>query len=89
MSPNPVQPPSAGMGSAEVGTPFGPLPQCYRAINSRDLVLMRHLAVQLFERTTRTTRLTWAGQVFRDAAKHVRSALEQAKDCAKVAATGY
>lgn len=48
-----------------------------------------HLGVQLFERTTRTTRLTWAGQVFLDEAKHVLAALEQAKDCAKAAATGY
>lgn len=48
-----------------------------------------HLGVQLFERTTRTTRLTWAGQVFLDEAKHVLSALEQAKDSAKAAATGY
>lgn len=47
------------------------------------------LDVQLFERTTRRTRLTWAGQVFVDEAKRVLSTLEQAKARAKAAATGY
>lgn len=47
------------------------------------------LDVQLFERTTRSTRLTWAGQVFLDEAKRVLSAVEQAKASAKAAATGY
>lgn len=47
------------------------------------------LNVQLFERTTRTTRLTWAGQVFLDEARHVLSTLEQAKVSVKAAATGY
>lgn len=47
------------------------------------------LGVQLFERTTRTTRLTWAGQVFLDEARHVLSTLEQAKASARAAATGY
>ena len=45
--------------------------------------------VQLFERTTRSTRLTWAGQVFLDEAKRVLSAVDQAKASAKAAATGY
>ena len=36
------------------------------------------LDVQLFERTTRSTRLTWAGQVFLDEAHRVLSRLEQA-----------
>ncbi|OGA60181.1 MAG: D-alanyl-D-alanine endopeptidase, partial [Burkholderiales bacterium RIFCSPHIGHO2_01_FULL_64_960] len=47
------------------------------------------LGVQLFERTTRSTRLTWAGQVFLDEARRVLSTLEQAKASAKAAATGY
>ncbi|MDX1252013.1 MAG: LysR family transcriptional regulator [Gammaproteobacteria bacterium] len=47
------------------------------------------LGIQLFERTTRSTRLTWAGQVFLDEARRVLSTLEQAKASAKAAATGY
>jgi DNA-binding transcriptional LysR family regulator len=47
------------------------------------------LDVQLFERTTRSTRLTWAGQVFLDEARRVLSTLEQAKASAKAAANGY
>lgn len=47
------------------------------------------LGVQLFERTTRSTRLTWAGQVFLDEAHRVLSRLEQAIASTKAAATGY
>lgn len=47
------------------------------------------LGVRVFERTTRSTRLTWAGQVFLDEARRVLSMLEQAKASAKSAATGY
>ncbi len=47
------------------------------------------LGVQLFERTTRSTRLTWAGQVFLDEARRVLSTLEQAVASTKAAATGY
>ena len=47
------------------------------------------LGTQLFERTTRSTRLTWVGQVFLDEARRVLSAVEQAKASAKAAATGY
>lgn len=47
------------------------------------------LGVQLFERTTRSTRLTWAGQVFLDEARRALSTLEQTKASAKAAATGY
>jgi DNA-binding transcriptional LysR family regulator len=47
------------------------------------------LDAQLFERTTRCTRLTWAGQVFMDEARRVLSTLEQAKASVKAAATGY
>lgn len=47
------------------------------------------LGVQLFERTTRSTRLTWAGQVFLGEAHRVLSTLEQAIASTKAAATGY
>lgn len=47
------------------------------------------LGIQLFERTTRSTRLTWAGQVFLDEAHRVLSTLEQAIASTKAAATGY
>ncbi len=47
------------------------------------------LDVQLFERTTRSTRLTWAGQVFLDEAHRVLSTLEQAIASTKAAAAGY
>jgi DNA-binding transcriptional LysR family regulator len=48
-----------------------------------------HLGVRLFERTTRSTRLTWAGQVFMKDVRRVFATLEQAKDNVKAAATGY
>ena len=47
------------------------------------------LGVQLFERTTRSTRLTWAGQVFSDEARRVLTTLDQAVASTKAAATGY
>jgi DNA-binding transcriptional LysR family regulator len=47
------------------------------------------LDVRLFERTTRSTRLTWAGEVFRDQAQRVLFTLEQAKASAKAAAAGF
>lgn len=47
------------------------------------------LGVQLFERTTRSTRLTWAGQVFREDVRRLLAALEQAKVNVKAAANGY
>lgn len=47
------------------------------------------LGVQLFERTTRSTHLTWAGQVFLDDSRRVLSVLEQAIASTKAAATGY
>lgn len=47
------------------------------------------IGVQLFERTTRTTRLTWAGQVLLNEARRVLSTVEQAKAGVKAAATGY
>ncbi len=51
--------------------------------------LENDLNVQLLERTTRSTRLTWAGQVFLDEARRVLSTLEQATASTKAAATGY
>jgi DNA-binding transcriptional LysR family regulator len=47
------------------------------------------LGVVLLERTSRGTRLTWAGQVFLEDARRVLLFLEQAKANAKAAATGY
>ncbi|MCD9026629.1 LysR family transcriptional regulator [Luteimonas sp. BDR2-5] len=47
------------------------------------------LGVQLLARTTRNTRLTWAGEVFLGEAKRVLAALEQAKRSGKEAGTGY
>jgi DNA-binding transcriptional LysR family regulator len=47
------------------------------------------LSVQLFERTTRSTRLTWAGQVFLEDVRRVFAALNQARLNAKSAANGY
>jgi len=47
------------------------------------------LGAQLFERTTRSTRLTWAGQVFLEDVRRVRATLEQAKVNVKAAANGY
>lgn len=51
--------------------------------------LESHLAVQLFERTTRRTRLTWAGNVFLEEAHRVFAAIDQAKASVKAAAAGY
>lgn len=51
--------------------------------------LESHLAVQLFERTTRRTRLTWAGKVFLEEAHRVFAVIDQAKASVKAAATGY
>ena len=47
------------------------------------------LGVRLLERTTRSTRMTWAGQVFLDEARRVTSAVEQARASVKAAAQGY
>jgi len=48
-----------------------------------------HVGVQLFERTTRSTRLTWAGQVFLEDVRRVFAALDQATANVKAAADGY
>jgi DNA-binding transcriptional LysR family regulator len=47
------------------------------------------LNVQLFERTTRSTQMTWAGQVFLMETRRVLTTLEQAVSATKAAATGY
>lgn len=47
------------------------------------------LGVQLFERTTRRTRLTWAGTVLLQEARRVIAVVEQAKASVKGAASGY
>jgi DNA-binding transcriptional LysR family regulator len=47
------------------------------------------LDVQLLKRTTRSTELTWAGQVFLDQARRVLSMVAHAKAIAKSAAQGY
>jgi DNA-binding transcriptional LysR family regulator len=45
--------------------------------------------VQLFERTTRRTRLTWAGQVLLEEARRIMAVVDQAKASVKSAAAGY
>ena len=47
------------------------------------------MGVQLFERTTRRTRLTWAGKVLVDETRRIFSAIDQARASVKAAATGY
>lgn len=51
--------------------------------------LEESLGVRLFERTTRSTRLTWAGQVFLEDTRRIFAALDQAKVNVKAAANGY
>lgn len=51
--------------------------------------LEEELGVRLFERTTRSTRLTRAGQLLREHVARVFAALEQARSSVKAAAAGY
>lgn len=51
--------------------------------------LEEELGVQLFVRTTRSTRLTRAGQLFMDHVPRVFTALQQARDSVKAAANGF
>ncbi len=51
--------------------------------------LEEDLGVRLFERTTRSTRLTRAGRLFLDHAPRVFAALEQARNSVKAVAAGY
>ena len=50
--------------------------------------LESQLGVQLFDRSTRLTRLTWAGQVFLGECRRVQATVEQAVKSAKAAAQG-
>lgn len=47
------------------------------------------LSAQLFERTTRSTRLTWAGKVFLEDVRRIFATIDQAKANVKAAANGY
>lgn len=47
------------------------------------------LEIQLFERTTRSTRLTWAGEVFLNETRRVLTVLDQAVAITKSAGAGY
>lgn len=51
--------------------------------------LEHHLGVQLLERTTRRTRLTWAGKVMLEETHRIFASIDQAKASVKAAATGY
>ena len=51
--------------------------------------LERLLGVQLFDRSARQTRLTWAGQVLLDECRRVMATVEQAIKATKAAAQGY
>ncbi|MBY4674789.1 LysR family transcriptional regulator [Burkholderia multivorans] len=51
--------------------------------------LEENIGAQLFVRTTHSTRLTWAGQVFLEDVRRVFAALDQAKVNVKAAANGY
>ena len=51
--------------------------------------LEEDLGVRLFDRTTRSTRLTRAGQVFLEHVPRVFSALEQASNSIRAVAAGY
>ena len=51
--------------------------------------LENQLGVQLFDRSTRLTRLTWAGQVFLGECRRVQATVDQAVRSAKAAAQGY
>jgi len=47
------------------------------------------LGARLFERTTRSTRITWAGEVFLDEARRILAIVEQAREHTKAAAQGH
>ncbi len=51
--------------------------------------LEEELGVQLFDRTTRSTRLTRAGRMFLEHVPRVFTSLQQAKDSVKAAANGF
>ena len=68
--------------AARLGIAQSPLSRAMRDLESQ-------LGVQLFDRGTRRTRLTWAGQVFLGECRRVQAAVEQAVRSAKAAAQGY
>ncbi|TPG90345.1 LysR family transcriptional regulator [Pseudomonas caspiana] len=47
------------------------------------------IGAQLFDRTSRGTRLTWPGQVFAEAVHRIFQAIEQARSNVQAAASGY
>ncbi|MBY4674785.1 LysR family transcriptional regulator [Burkholderia multivorans] len=51
--------------------------------------LEENIGTQLFVRTTHSTRLTWAGEVFLEDVRRVFAALDQARVNVKAAANGY
>ncbi len=51
--------------------------------------LESELGTQLFERTSRGTRLTWAGQVLTEDVRRIFIALDQARANVQAAASGY
>ncbi len=51
--------------------------------------LEEHLGMQLFVRTSRSTRLTLAGRLFLEHVPRVFAALEQARESVKTAANGF
>lgn len=51
--------------------------------------LEEHLGVRLFDRTTRSTRLTRAGEVFLEHVRRVFAVLEQARNSVEAVAAGY
>ncbi|WP_027793682.1 LysR family transcriptional regulator [Paraburkholderia acidipaludis] len=51
--------------------------------------LEEDLGVQLFVRTTRSTRLTRAGKLFLEYVPRIFTAVQQARDCVKAAANGF
>ena len=65
-----------------LGIEQSPLSRAMRELESQ-------LGVQLFDRSTRLTRLTWAGQVFLGECRRVEATVEQAVRSAKAAAQGY
>lgn len=71
-----------GRAAERLGIEQSPVSRAMRDLESQ-------LGVQLFDRNTRLTRLTWAGQVFLVECRRVQATVEQAVKSAKAAAQGY